>query len=401
MAAELRLVELATATHTGRVRDHNEDRALAADHLIAVADGMGGAKAGEVAAQMAIDHLEEVGGRRDEGALRVAVEAANRAIHQSARSDPERAGMGTTITAARLHDGVVDLAHVGDSRAYLWRDGGLRRLTDDHSIVGEMVRDGQLSEEDAESHPHRNVITRALGAEPAIRVDTPSESLADGDVLMLCSDGLTSQVRDEEIAAVLADAPTLQEAAERLVELANAAGGLDNVTVVLARAGSEVAAGAGDGPATAPIRLPVDRVAATPDGRPPRGVLTPVPRRHHGLRPLVVAVVVVALLIAGGLSWLWSRTFAVDGRDGRVAVARGFPVEIGGLDLQTTWQDTGLNAGTVAAAEPDALGSSALGRGEAVLRATRLVWTYGVPSPVVIEAPPPETPAQPSAGASP
>jgi protein phosphatase len=309
--------------------------------------------------------------------------------------------MGTTVTAARLHDGVVDLAHVGDSRAYLWRDGGLRRLTDDHSVVGEMMRDGRLSEEDAESHPHRNVITRALGAEPAIRVDTPSESLAGGDVLLVCSDGLTSQVRDEEIAAVLADAPALQDAADRLVELANAAGGVDNVTVVLARAGSDAAPGPGDGRTTAPIRLPVDRVGAAPSGRPPKGVLTPVPRRRHGLRPLVVAVVVVALLIAGGLSWLWSRTFAVEDRDGRVAVARGFPVEIAGLDLQTTWQDTGLDAGTVAAAESDALGSSALGRGEAVLRATRLVWTYGVPSPVVIEAPPPDTPVEPSGGTSP
>ena len=172
--------------------------------------------------------------------------------------------MGTTLTAALLADGRLDVVHVGDSRAYLWRDGELRQLTEDHSVVAELVRRGSLSAEDAEHHPHRNVITRALGAEPDVVADTVSEALRDGDVVLLCSDGLSSYVPERDIAAVLAEAGSLREAAAALVERANAAGGTDNVTVVLARAGRAPAEGGGG---TAESTVPEAEEAGPADRR--------------------------------------------------------------------------------------------------------------------------------------
>ena len=193
--------------------------------------------------------------------MRASVGRANAAIRRMAREDPDKSGMGTTFTAAMLEDGRLDVVHVGDSRAYLWRDGKLRQLTEDHSVVAELVRRGSISPEDAEHHPHRNVITRALGAEPEVTVDTFSEYLRDGDVVMLCSDGLSSYVSEEDIAAALADAVTLADAAKGLVERANGAGGTDNVTVVLARVGV-----VGDGQSGSTAEVPiVDAPAAAPE----------------------------------------------------------------------------------------------------------------------------------------
>src|SRR4029079_18930266 len=230
MAAEgtadrpLALVEVAPLSDTGRIRHHNEDRALASPRVLVVADGMGGAKAGEVAAQMAVDAVKRLVGPVREGDVRGAVERANRAIRRVASDDPDKSGMGTTLTAAMLDDGRLDVVHVGDSRAYLWRDGTLRQVTEDHSVVAELVRRGSITREEAETHPHRNVITRALGAEDGVDADVVHVDLEDGDVILLCSDGLSSYVPEAAIAEVLAGSPALDAAAKGLVHLANAAG---------------------------------------------------------------------------------------------------------------------------------------------------------------------------------
>jgi PPM family protein phosphatase len=242
-------MEVAARTDVGLVREHNEDRFLVRPGLLVVADGMGGAKAGEVAAGLAVEHLERLGGESSAAELTGAIEEANRAIRRLAEDDPERAGMGTTITAAMLGDGsVAEVLHVGDSRAYLLREGELRLLTRDHSMVAELVDRGTLTPEEAETHPQRNVITRALGAEPEVRVDHLQQELQPGDTLLLCTDGLSAHVPEAEIEAALNAAPSLDAAVDALVALANEAGGTDNVTVLLAR----VVPGGSDGTEAAP-----------------------------------------------------------------------------------------------------------------------------------------------------
>ncbi|HMM48641.1 MAG TPA: Stp1/IreP family PP2C-type Ser/Thr phosphatase, partial [Miltoncostaeaceae bacterium] len=233
MGEALALVELVQLSDVGRVRHHNEDRAFARGRLIAVADGMGGAKAGEVAAQMAVDAIAALPERASVDAVRDAVAEANRAIHGQASSDRDRAGMGTTFTGGLLRGAALNVLHVGDSRAYLWRDGRLIQITDDHSVVAELVRRGTLTEREAETHPHRNVITRALGAERTVQIDQISRSVRAGDVILLCSDGLSSYVSAAAIAGALADGDDLNAVARELVRLANDAGGVDNVTAVL------------------------------------------------------------------------------------------------------------------------------------------------------------------------
>jgi protein phosphatase len=222
---------------TGRKRRQNEDAYVCEPPLFAIADGMGGAQAGEVASRLAAAAFEEGAAaiHGEEGVASV-VRAANARIFERAVHDPTVAGMGTTATVAVV-DGAastVTLAHVGDSRAYLYRQGALEQLTTDHSLVGELVRSGRLTEDEAAVHPHRSVITRALGTDADVEVDTLTLRAVPGDLVLLCSDGLSAMVRDEEIARVLSvtdGAPA--EAAEALVAAANAAGGEDNVTVVL------------------------------------------------------------------------------------------------------------------------------------------------------------------------
>jgi protein phosphatase len=366
----LKLVEVASATDVGQVRDHNEDRSLASPSLLAVADGMGGAQAGEVAAQIAIDHLDRLQTPSDGAAVVTAIEEANRAIAQASASDPEKSGMGTTITAISPHDGHLRVAHVGDSRAYLWRGGNLRRLTNDHSVVADLVRQGKITEEEAESHPHRNVITRALGAEARVAVDTSDEPVEDGDVVLICSDGLSGQVGDEAIAAVMRSEDDLDAVARTLVEQANAAGGIDNVTVVLAR----VAVAEGEAPASSTAELPAARA--------------PSSGRKSRLSPVALGIAVLLALAVGGTAWLWSRAFTVQAADGEVVVKRGIPLSIGGFPPQATWQQTGVDASAVDAVEPASLSDSARGRGEAVLLATRLTWQYGIGEAPIIPAPP-------------
>jgi PPM family protein phosphatase len=413
----LALVEVAHLSDTGRVRHHNEDRSVASSRILAVADGMGGAKAGEVAAQVAVDSVNALAAV-DPESVRRAIERANRAIRRMASEDPDKSGMGTTMTAAVVRDGQLDVVHVGDSRAYLWREGRLSQVTEDHSVVGELVRRGTITAEEAESHPHRNVITRALGADAEVQTDTVSTGLREDDVVLLCSDGLSSYVSEADIAAALAAAPTLADAARALVNRANAAGGMDNVTVVLARVGAVSGDASGDTlevPVLAP-EAPGDATAtATATGevrvlggvhghagseragvsaaRPPK-VLEPAGRRRSRALPVLAGIVALLIIIGGAIAWIASRTYTVEaGPRGTVQVAHGLPLSILGRELSVEWQDTGVSADLVRAAQPAALSSSARGQGEAVGLAASLVWRYGVSQPPVIEAPAPPAPA--------
>jgi protein phosphatase len=240
----LRVAEQYAVTDTGRQRRANEDALLARSPLFVVADGMGGAQAGEVASRIAVEYFH--GGLEDdsnpEGSLAALARSANARIHELSHSNVEQAGMGTTLTAVYVGAEEVAIAHVGDSRAYCLRDGELLRLTDDHSLVDELMRQGRLTPEEAVEHPQRSVITRALGPEGTVEVDTRSFRARPGDVYLLCSDGLTTMLPEDEILALLRAKSDLHAAGEALIAAANDAGGRDNITVVLLRL-EEVAAG--------------------------------------------------------------------------------------------------------------------------------------------------------------
>jgi serine/threonine protein phosphatase PrpC len=219
-------------TDTGRKRRHNEDVYVIDPPIFAIADGMGGAKAGEVAAALAADALRGEGGSGEEAVVTL-IQEANRRVYERAAEDAAKSGMGTTMTVALLEDGQVRIGHVGDSRAYLIRDGELSQLTDDHSLVGELVRSGKLAPEDAETHPQRSVITRVLGTDPEVDVDTITIETRSGDLFLLCSDGLYSMVGNDRILELLErNRRDLNAAAKALVAAANKGGGDDNITVV-------------------------------------------------------------------------------------------------------------------------------------------------------------------------
>src|SRR5215210_1366231 len=232
----LRIAEHWYASDLGRQRQGNEDNYFVRAPLFVVADGMGGAQAGEVASEIAVRSFDDElpNGSRAEALVRV-IEQANKRIHDRSRSDDSLHGMGTTTTAAYVDDDEVVIAHVGDSRAYLLRDGDLIRLTKDHSLVGELVARGKLTEEQAEQHPQRSVITRALGPEASVQVDIDIFPAKAGDLFLLCSDGLTSMVHEPKLLPLFEEAGSLEELGKRLIDAANAAGGRDNITVVLFR----------------------------------------------------------------------------------------------------------------------------------------------------------------------
>jgi serine/threonine protein phosphatase PrpC len=219
-------------TDTGRKRRHNEDVYVVDPPIFAIADGMGGAKAGEVAAALAADALRGEGGSGEESVVTL-IQEANRRVYERASEDAAKSGMGTTMTVALLEDGRVRIGHVGDSRAYLIRDGELSQLTDDHSLVGELVRSGKLAPEDADTHPQRSVITRVLGTDPDVDVDTITIETRSGDLFLLCSDGLYSMVGNDRILELVErNRRDLDAAAKALVAAANKGGGDDNITVV-------------------------------------------------------------------------------------------------------------------------------------------------------------------------
>ena len=273
--------------------------------LFAVADGMGGAKAGEVASALAADAVQESGNDGESGEARVAalIEEANRRVFRRASEDREASGMGTTMTVALVEGDEVAIGHVGDSRAYLIRDGRLEQLTDDHSLVAELVRSGKLTPEEAETHPQRSVITRALGTEADVDVDTFSVRSAPGDLFLLCSDGLTSMVDDETILdAVERNRADLEEAAKALINAANRGGGEDNITVVFFEVdgGAEPEEKTEDTVITADSTENEDTIDES-DAQPAIAVVEPT--RRGRVLPILGALAVL-LIIAAVVLWL-------------------------------------------------------------------------------------------------
>ncbi len=333
----------AALTDIGLHRRSNEDRFIVAPPLFAVCDGMGGAEAGEVAAGLAVETLA-ARFAAGEGIV-AAARAANAAVYARASERREESGMGTTLTALVVDEDQGHFAHVGDSRAYRLRDGVLEQLSADHSLVGEMVREGRLTPEEAAAHPHRSVLSRALGTEAEVEIDRFSVDLRSGDVLLLCSDGLTSEVSDDEIREMLG-AATPAEAARALVDAARAAGGHDNVTVVVIRIeeGDETDASADPGGADvrgADVRGG-EGAAVTGAGAPPAPVTaapskTPAPRAAR--RRLITLVVVLALVALLGLAGVVvvNTCYFVGVDDGTLAVYSGLPWSIGPLELHSIY----------------------------------------------------------------
>jgi serine/threonine protein phosphatase PrpC len=349
------IAEEAYKTDTGRQRHANEDSYFARAPLFAVADGMGGAQAGEVASRIAAGAFEHgsAGEGPAEGRLEEIAQEANREIHKLAQEDSSRAGMGTTLTAAMLHDDEVAFGHVGDSRAYVLRDGELRRLTKDHSLVEELRRQGRLTEEQAEEHPQRSIITRALGPEPRVNVDTMSFPAHDGDVFLLCSDGLTTMVSDEEIREILVGARGLRSAVNRLVDAANRGGGRDNITAVAFRV-AEAGAEEVDEGATLMARtaeqagLTGERVRAATDRL--RGTGAPMPAPSRRRRAIRIAAVVAAVAVVVGGAFLIARSlyFLGTNDNGNVALYRGLPYELPlGIDLYSEQSSIPVQVGTL------------------------------------------------------
>ena len=404
----MRVADYATATHAGRVRRKNEDAYYAEPPLFAVADGMGGALAGELASRIAVQALSElVEEGSDEERLASTVRLANRRVAERATSDPRASGMGSTVTAALVGPRSVAFAHVGDSRAYLWRGGVLTRLSDDHSLVAEWVKAGALAPEEAALHPQRSVITRALGADWRVDVDTWTTPARSGDVILLCTDGLTGFVDEAAIASTLAENDDLDAAVNALVAAANAAGGEDNITAVAMRLevddeaivatdgaavvaderetgeidalaesdpspeGTAVAVAVAAPPAVAehaqapaepltsrPVPVPLPRSGETLISVPPVvtgfGSGAPVRRRGRARRLGVFAAVVALMLCvlwAGLIGLRWSHFVGVDPASGKVAVYQGIPYDLGGgIKLFTLVHVSRIPAATLPAA---------------------------------------------------
>jgi PPM family protein phosphatase len=334
---ERMLLQVAGLTDPGRRRRHNEDAYVCEPPLFAVADGMGGAQAGELASGLAAAALrEDQAGGAGEERVDELIQEANRRVYRRQAEDASASGMGTTMTVALVEDGRVAIGHVGDSRAYLIRNGSLEQLTEDHSLVAELVRSGKLSPEEAEGHPQRSVITRALGTDPDVDVDTFSVETKPGDLFLLCSDGLTSMVDDGAILGeVERSRGDLKSAAKALVRAANKGGGEDNITVVF----FEIAGGEAAEDHERTVTLPpveaeeddadtldeLDRVPAIEvDGRRPR----PRKGEHRGRRGLLLVLLVAVLLAAasGFVAWsLWRSHFVGADADGRVTIYQGVP----------------------------------------------------------------------------
>jgi serine/threonine protein phosphatase PrpC len=265
----------AVASDTGRKRRRNEDNYVVAPPLFAVADGMGGAQAGEVASKLAASTVESEAGLALHGVERVAalVHEANRRVYERSTTDPAASGMGTTMTVALVEGESVTIGHVGDSRAYLVRGDRMEQLTDDHSLVNELLKSGKLSPEEADVHPQRSWITRAVGTDPDVLVDAFTIEAQDGDVFLICSDGLTDMVEDADILDVVArHRDDLERAVRSLVAAANRRGGEDNITAVAFRI---AASGARDEP-PAPVEPDEDTVEAVlPEAPPDTMVISP------------------------------------------------------------------------------------------------------------------------------
>jgi len=359
----MKVTDTAGFTDPGRKRRRNEDSYVIEPPLFAVADGMGGAQAGEVASRLAAAAFREFHDADDldpEERLVAIIQEANRRIYERAADDSEASGMGTTITAALVGGTGLAIGHVGDSRAYRLRAGRFEQLTDDHSLVADLVRSGRLTPEEADVHPQRSVITRALGTDAQVDVDTFTVPAENDDLFLLCSDGLTTMVGDEEIRDLVTRARDLDQAGKGLVKAANRAGGEDNVTVVLFRVSDgaaeleETAVVSGNGraqdedledtltgldaptmagPAAAAVAQREEWGPALDDDE----VARPQPRvreeeRSWGRRAVLVALALafVAVLFASAFWALTRANFIGVDEDGNVAVYQGVPWDLGG-----------------------------------------------------------------------
>src|SRR5919108_190587 len=362
----LSIIDRAGKSDVGRQRNSNEDSLLLEPPFFAVADGMGGARAGEVASQIA---TEEFGNQVDadmppERKLEAIARGANKRIHELAAADESRRGMGTTFAAAMVAGEEVSIGHVGDSRAYRLRDGKLEQLTKDHSLVAELERTGQISPEAAEHHPQRSIITRALGPEPEVEVDTYTVTGRGDDVYLLCSDGLTGMISDEEVGSILRASDDLEECAEELIKAANQSGGRDNITVVLFRLGQEKEDEepapqdtlAGQLSATqvseAPPKPPEEQPTRTRTVPRPRPAPPPAPRRRPARRVLagLVGLALVVGIVAG--LYVASRQAYFVGTDdaGLVTLYRGVPYELPfGVKLYSEEYPSGVPARAIPA----------------------------------------------------
>lgn len=367
----MRSLDATAVTDRGRTRKRNEDAYHVGDSVFAVADGMGGHLAGDVASATALLPVKSLDGQvfpdpaTAQAALLDAVLAANAAVVRKAADEPDLRGMGTTLTAAIVEGRRLHVAHVGDSRAYLFRDGDLVRLTRDHTLVAHLIEEGQITEEEAAHHPHRSIITRAIGVDVDLDVDTLTIDLQDGDQILLCSDGLTGPVDDTSIEEVLSDDLPIADAATGLVEAANHAGGPDNITVVLLRYEDDEHREPARVPAATVIRP--DATTQDGDGQDERdwarkigrmGALgrraveddsrrDPV-RRQRVLTTIAVLIALVVLAALGGW-WLLSRSYFV-GLDGdRVAIFHGVPADLGPVELYWVAEETDLAAGELPA----------------------------------------------------
>ena len=318
----------AVASDTGRRRRRNEDNYVVAPPLFAVADGMGGAQAGEVASRLAASALEAGDSDGLEGTTRIdsLIQEANRRIYDRASTDPTASGMGTTMTVALVEGMTVAIGHVGDSRAYLVRGEQMEQLTEDHSLVNELLKTGKLSEEEAQVHPQRSVITRAVGTDPDVDVDGFTIEAQDGDVFLICSDGLSDMVSDEEILELLhQNRDDLDKAVKALVAAANRGGGEDNITAVAFRISSEAAPNLEDTVAMPAITFdgdePDEQTREYVEADPGEGTMIVAPDEQRRDVPeltdaaaepaeprakrvwLVLIVIVLLLLVAAAIVW--------------------------------------------------------------------------------------------------
>ena len=411
-------------TDPGHRRRRNEDAYVLQPPLFAVADGMGGAQAGEIASRLAASALEDhhgEGGGSGSERLVALIQEANRRVYERSSADEAVSGMGTTMTAALVDGDRVHIGHVGDSRAYRVRGGRLEQLTEDHSLVAELMRSGKLSPEEADVHPQRSVITRALGTDPYVDVDAFSVDAVPGDVFVLCSDGLTTMIDGDAILSIVeANRSDLGTAARALVAAANGAGGEDNITVVCF---DFVESGVADSTQTMPVVSPddvpvsredddtlsgvegvptiddtilvrpddwpgsgVEPAAATP--RAPAPVRTPVasvPRRPRERRVsrvvLAVGSLSLVVILAALVVWGLSRSYFVGATpDGHIAVYQGFPWDLAGqVRLYRLKTQSDLLAAQLSQAERRDLFDHDLESYASALRKVRTYEVEGVP----------------------
>lgn len=375
------VLHVAAATDTGQVRKANEDSFYVGDTIYAVADGMGGHLAGEVASQLALEPIEELDGKvfadpsAASDALTDAIVKANRRVARQAADDSRFRGMGTTLTAALLENRRLHLGHVGDSRGYLLRNGDLRQITDDHTLVQHLIDEGQITKEEAATHPQRSIITRAIGVAPHVEVDTMSIDLQEGDIVLLCSDGLTGVVSEEQIQRCLESDQSDDATVASLIGLANDNGGPDNITVLLLRYGEpgSVATAASDHDTG---ELDVEE-ARGPEGE--RRVIVRTgdesehrdwaqrlgrfgqlgaerdrtfdddvpsgPARWQRWGAVLLGLALLVAVVVGGGQWLLSRSYFL-GLDGeQVVIYQGVPAQVGPFDLAQVFERTDVDVG--------------------------------------------------------